>query len=335
VAAPPIDFDKPTAIPVRVLPASPAYFTGAPKYTDQLREVEELHAKYAFLPTVPAGEAPRMAWVKLPQFRGRVGEVVPSAKYKRVIKLLQRLNRIPRSMAPPEVLKIMDKFLRPGNPYQREAPPQVLDNMGRARGVGRRKTASAQVWLVEGDGEVMINGRNIVEMFPRLHDRESALWPLKSTDRMDKYNVFALVRGGGVTGQAEAITVALGRALMVHEPALKPVLRRGTFSPSLHLIPPAVMQWIVLTSHYSRCCQDGSSTSRKEKGWSPQGQKEARLGAEMNTIFFSIYFVSHFLSSLASVPILWAARQFLYYHCRILRLSLQSSIFSPCASDIK
>ncbi|KAI5308390.1 37S ribosomal protein S9, mitochondrial [Ascosphaera atra] len=59
------------------------------------------------------------------------------------------------------------------------------------------------------------------------HTRESALWPLTITERINKYNVWALVRGGGVTGQAEAMTVALAKALIIHEPALKPILRRA------------------------------------------------------------------------------------------------------------
>ncbi|KAL1952598.1 hypothetical protein VTO42DRAFT_4695 [Malbranchea cinnamomea] len=226
-AAPPIDFSQSDAVPTRILPASPAYFTGSPKYTDQLLKLEQLQAKYAMLPTVPPAEAPRMAWVKHAQFRMMIGEPVPTSRYKKVIRILQRLNRIHRSIMPAEVTEVLEKFLRPGNPYQRNVAPPTLDEMGRARGVGRRKTSSAQVWLVEGDGQVMINGKNIVEVFPRLHDRESALWALRTTGRMDKYNVFALVKGGGVTGQAEAITVAVARALLVHEPALKPVLRRA------------------------------------------------------------------------------------------------------------
>ena len=45
---------------------------------------------------------------------------------------------------------------------------------------------------------------------------------------MDKYNVWAVVKGGGTTGQAEAITLGAARALLAHEPDLKPALRRGT-----------------------------------------------------------------------------------------------------------
>lgn len=94
-------------------------------------------------------------------------------------------------------------------------------------GVGRRKTSVAKAYLVEGNGGVIINGRGLNQAFPRLHDRESALWPLKVGERLDRYNVFLLVHGGGSTGQAEAAALAVAKALLVHEPALKSNLRKG------------------------------------------------------------------------------------------------------------
>lgn len=129
---------------------------------------------------------------------------------------------------PKEVQVILDKYMSGNDPGSRLAIPLTVDEDGKSRGVGRRKAASAKVYLVEGEGEVLINGRNVLQVFPRLHDRESAIWPLKVTNRMDKYNVWALVKGGGVTGQAEAITLGLAKALMVHEPMLKSILRKGT-----------------------------------------------------------------------------------------------------------
>jgi len=122
---------------------------------------------------------------------------------------------------------VIEEFRRPGSAELQKPKVQNLDQYGRAKGIGRRKESSARVYLVEGTGEVLVNGKSIVQAFPRLHDRESALWALKATQRMDKYNVWALVEGGGVTGQAESITLALARALLVHEPALKPALRRA------------------------------------------------------------------------------------------------------------
>lgn len=229
VAAPPIDLDSFITRPARIIPVSPAYFSGSPKFFDHMLKLEALLAKYAALPTVSPSEAPRMAWFKLLQFRDAVGEPVPTKKYKGLIKLLQRLNRIDPNVAPEEVRTALNFFLRPGNPYGNKPAPRTVDEQGKARGKGKRKASSAVVHLVEGEGEVLVNGKTLNEVFPRLHDRESAVWPLRCTSRLDKYNVWATVRGGGVTGQAEAITLAVARALLVHEPALKPILRKGTY----------------------------------------------------------------------------------------------------------
>lgn len=170
-----------------------------------------------------------MAWFKLAQFRDFVGEAVPVKKYKSLLKILQQLNRIEPSIAPSEVRTTIAEFLRPGNPYLKEHAPREVDESGCARAKGRRKTSTAVVQLVEGEGEVLVNGRSMVEVFQRVDDREKALWALRAADRLDKYNVWARVHGGGTTGQAEATTLAIGRALLLHEPGLKPVLRKGEF----------------------------------------------------------------------------------------------------------
>lgn len=230
-AAPEINFNRFETKPARIIPASPSYFSGSPRFIDNVLKLEALQAKYASLPTVTAGEAPRMAWFKLAQFRDYVGEPVPMKKYKSLLKILQRLNRIQPEMVPDEVRQVLSKFLRPGNPYATQTVPKTVDENGRARAKGKRKESTAVVQLVEGEGEIMVNGKSLVEVFQRVHDRESALWALRCTQRMDKYNAWITVKGGGVTGQAEAITLAIARALLIHEPALKPVLRKGKSSP--------------------------------------------------------------------------------------------------------
>ena len=160
-----------------------------------------------------------------------------------------------------------------------KARPGTIDVYGRSKGVGRRKESSAKVYLVEGTGEILINGKTIVQAFPRLHDRESAIWPLKISERIDKYNVFALVAGGGVTGQAEAITMGVARALLVHEPALKPVLRRGKQNICYIGIPA--------NTSNSWLCHPRPASCREEKAWSSEGSKEAYLGQEISCHNFS------------------------------------------------
>lgn len=128
---------------------------------------------------------------------------------------------------PAPLKEAMEIYKRDIDPYAVTKRPNIIDADGRAYGVGRRKSSSAKVYLVQGEGEVLVNGKSINSAFGRIHDRESALWALKATGRMDKYNVWALVSGGGSTGQAEAITLGAAKALMVFEPALKPALRRA------------------------------------------------------------------------------------------------------------
>lgn len=311
-AAPEIDFSKFSSTPARIVPASPAYFSGSPKFIDHWLNLERILAKYASLPTVAPNEAPRMAWLKLAQFRDFVGENVPTKKYKNFVKILQRLNRIEPALVPDEVRNTLNTFLRPGNPYANKPAPAVVDEMGRARGTGKRKEASAVVYLVEGEGEVLVNGRNLVDVFPRLHDRESAVWALRCTGRLDKYNIWATVKGGGVTGQAEAITLAVARALLVHEPALKPVLRQGTLPryplhcyfpqhyrcgrrdkfESITAFPPGVwvINWLTIIVFNSRCHYGRCPSCGEEEARSPESKEDAHLGQEIKDFSSSCFF---------------------------------------------
>ena len=213
---------------LRIVPASPSYFTAKPRYTDDLLNLQAILRKYQTLPTCRPADAPKLAWRSLDRYRALIGdEPVRSSRYSRMLELLKRLNRIHHAVMPDEVKQAIEKFSRDLSLFTNRPKPILIDDSGRARAVGRRKSSSAQVWLVEGDGEVLVNGKTLVNAFPRLHDRESVIWALKATDRIDKYNIMALVRGGGTTGQAEAITLGVGKALVAHEPLLKPALRKG------------------------------------------------------------------------------------------------------------
>lgn len=215
----------------RVIPFSPSYFTGRPQYTDDLLHLQKLLRKYQAVPAYKPSEAPRRSWSDLEQYRQTVeGEPVPSTKYARMVNIVRRLNCIHRSMMSEEVEMAIQRFSKIIDPAANRPKPVLIDEYGRAKATGRRKSSSAVVWLVEGDGQVLVNGKTLVDAFTRPHDRESAIWPLKTTDRLDKYNVWALVTGGGTTGQAEAITMGLGRTLLAHEPLLKTLLRRGKWT---------------------------------------------------------------------------------------------------------
>jgi len=94
-------------------------------------------------------------------------------------------------------------------------------------GVGRRKTAVAQVRLLPGDGTVIVNGVPYEERFPRLEHRRVILQPLLVTDSVGKYNAVVKVAGGGISGQGGAICHGIARALVKADENLKPLLRQN------------------------------------------------------------------------------------------------------------
>lgn len=90
--------------------------------------------------------------------------------------------------------------------------------------IGRRKNAVAQIRLYKkGDGEIKVNDKEIKTYFPREEWQNNILAPLKAMGQMNKLNVIATVKGGGVNAQSEAIRLAISRALL----QLNPIFRRG------------------------------------------------------------------------------------------------------------
>ncbi len=91
--------------------------------------------------------------------------------------------------------------------------------------VGRRKSAVARVWLRPGGGTWSINGRTLEDYFPLARHRHEIEKPLAVTDAEGSYAVQVRVRGGGPTGQAEAIQLAVARALLTADGDTRSALR--------------------------------------------------------------------------------------------------------------
>jgi len=92
---------------------------------------------------------------------------------------------------------------------------------------GRRKTAVARVRLTPGSGGWTINRREFKEYFDSEALRQYILQPLVLTDNTEKFDVFAQLRGGGITGQAGALRHAVARALTLAEPSHREALKAG------------------------------------------------------------------------------------------------------------
>src|SRR5262245_60671527 len=80
-------------------------------------------------------------------------------------------------------------------------------------GTGRRKTSVARVRVTEGKGNILINDRPVDHYFSEDKDRAAVLGPLKVTDQLSRVDVFVRCNGGGVTGQAGAVSQGIARAL--------------------------------------------------------------------------------------------------------------------------
>jgi small subunit ribosomal protein S9 len=94
---------------------------------------------------------------------------------------------------------------------------------------GRRKTAVARVWMTPGSGVVTINKRDIENYFGRPTSKMVLRQPLEATETVGRYDITVNVRGGGLSGQAEAIRHGITRALMLISPAFRPVLKKSGF----------------------------------------------------------------------------------------------------------
>ncbi len=90
---------------------------------------------------------------------------------------------------------------------------------------GRRKTSIARVYLSPGAGSITINGRQYDEYFPTKIKQFLIEQPLSLTQTMGQYDVKVNVKGGGLTGQAEAIRLGIARALVEINPESKPTLK--------------------------------------------------------------------------------------------------------------
>ena len=96
-------------------------------------------------------------------------------------------------------------------------------------GTGRRKSSIARVRLVEGTGNITINGVNIEEYFGMETLKVIVRQPLVATDALNKYDVICKVTGGGFTGQAGAIRHGIARALLEVNSEFRPILKSNGY----------------------------------------------------------------------------------------------------------
>jgi small subunit ribosomal protein S9 len=116
--------------------------------------------------------------------------------------------------------------LRPKKEEQVTTKKRV-DDKGRAYATGRRKDASARIWLKPGKGKITINGRDVKVYFARPVLQMIVDQPMKIVSRTTQYDVVCTVNGGGLSGQAGAVKHGISRALTYLEPELRGALKKA------------------------------------------------------------------------------------------------------------
>ncbi len=96
-------------------------------------------------------------------------------------------------------------------------------------GTGRRKTATARVFLKSGKGDIIVNGKPLEQFFGRATSRMIVMQPLEVTENVGRFDINVTTTGGGASGQAGAIRHGLARALVDYDDSLRGPLRAAGF----------------------------------------------------------------------------------------------------------
>ncbi|MFI5957901.1 30S ribosomal protein S9 [Cryptosporangium sp. NPDC051539] len=95
--------------------------------------------------------------------------------------------------------------------------------------VGRRKEAIVRVRIIPGSGQFKLNGRTLEEYFPNKVHQQLIREPFVTLEKNEQFDIVASLRGGGITGQAGALRLAIARALIILEPDDRPALKKAGF----------------------------------------------------------------------------------------------------------
>jgi ribosomal protein S9 len=241
-----------------------------------------------------------------------LGRGLKETQYRRLIGVLQGLNRLRhlaklggRDEIAESIMGVIGMYERGDKRAAKESGTEggrkrpKIDEVGRVYALGRRKTSSARVWVIPiqnnqetksaarggqkiaipvTPAQILINSLPVSQYFTHSSDRERVFRPLKLTGLLTAYNVFCLVRGGGTTGQAEAIAMGLSRALAELEPGVKGIIRQGKCFPNWLTIEIWILAIVLM---YLACRKTHASRSQnggEEKDESRKGEKGICMG---------------------------------------------------------
>lgn len=129
----------------------------------------------------------------------------------------------------PEVTETADETVAVEAAVEEAAPREPIYIDRPIQTVGRRKEAVVRVRLVPGTGKFHLDGRTLEAYFPNKVHQQLIKAPLVTVDRVDSFDVYAHLDGGGPSGQAGALRLAIARALIIVQPEDRPALKKAGF----------------------------------------------------------------------------------------------------------
>ena len=156
------------------------------------------------------------------------------------VKKVEKTEKVAKPKAVKAVKPKAEKVVKVAKVAKAETAPKVekaekvVKAVKKEKGVyfyavGRRKTSVAQVRLFEDDkatdADIIINDKKLNDYFPTVSLQNNMLSPLKAIGMHGKFSMTVLVRGGGVTGQVEAVRLGIARALVKHNAEIKKTLK--------------------------------------------------------------------------------------------------------------
>lgn len=234
--------------PLRIIPKLPTFYSANPLHDNNINRLEALLRKYIKLPSqisllrthgqanqsmdsarlLQSQTSSRPLWLSLKEYTviGGGSRLKPT-QYTELIFLLNKLHNIDPQLTNEEIKSELSRFYKYTTTESNKIKLPSLDEFGRSVGIGRRKAATAKVYVVRGEGKILVNNRQLNDYFVKLKDREAIMYPLQVINGTGKYNIFAMTHGGGPTGQADATALAVGKALVTFNPLLKTRLHKA------------------------------------------------------------------------------------------------------------
>ncbi|QPG73845.1 hypothetical protein FOA43_001160 [Brettanomyces nanus] len=217
---PAISKNVPELEQTRLIPTLPAFYASNPLHEEHISKLTDLLNRYLSLPFDKRNSS--NSWLTFEDYKEiGGGNKLKVTQYQKLMTVLKRLDSIDPQLKNDEIEGALGGYRKAKEQASASKKSKTLDDKGRAVALGRRKASSAKVYVVKGSGEFLVNGKPLENVFPSFNDRLTVLYPLQVVNGEGDYNVFALSRGGGKTGQIDSIKLAISRALCIHNPLLK------------------------------------------------------------------------------------------------------------------